>query len=64
VKRRRFNSIYGQNFENPVERLSVAENPVERETTVLISSDAATTNQKSITQKVKMKMGVRKKTKS
>jgi hypothetical protein len=64
VKRRRFSSICGQNFENPVERFSVAKNPVERETTALISSNAATTNQKSITQKVKMEMGVRKKTKS
>jgi len=63
VKRQRFSSICGQNFENPIERLSVAENPVERETTALISSDATTTNQKLITQNVKMEMGVRKNTK-
>jgi hypothetical protein len=54
----------GQHSENPIERLSVAENPVECETMAPISSDAATTNQKSVTQKVKMEMGVRKKTKS
>jgi hypothetical protein len=54
----------GQHSENLVECLSVAENPVEHEAKALISSDAITTNQKSITQKVKMEMGVRKKTKS